>query len=220
MSKSESSKLDIAQLRQEADALYADLVVGVNKVLDAMPKTNTDKDAIIFVGRKFLFDSAVLCGEIIWALNEKRVYLGVIGAKTLLEILINTKYIFIHQCANSDPVWVEKLCREYMDVYGVGDNDRLNGKAVSDRARAVPPEDALTTYKGLCKIAHATKHTRHVVVGSEDTKNDFANDTYIVSLTATINTLGYIATFFGVPQNGEYEERIIKLAQKYPQRVI
>ncbi len=219
MPESEVPKLDVAQLRKDADALYADLVIGINKVLDVMPKTNTDKDAIIFVGRKFLFDSTVLCGEIIWALNEKRVYLGVIGAKTLLEILINTKYIFVHQCAKSDPKWVEKLCREYMDVYGTGENDWLNGKSVTERARSVPPEDALITYKGLCKIAHATKHTRHVVVGTEDTKNDFASDTYVVSLTATVNTLGYIATFFGVPPNNKFEIRVTELARKYPQRV-
>lgn len=209
-----------SQVKADADQLYNDLVKEHNRVLDALPKvTKVEADKSLYVARKFLFDSGKLCGEVLWALGHRRVHLGLIGTKTLVEIEIFTKYIFLHQQIKSDSSWAQRMATVYIDEYGRGQNDHFNNKSVAKLARAVDLPERLETYRGLCKMAHPTIHTRHVVVGTDETLDDFAIDTYVAALATAHNVRSYIETFFKIEPNKEFEEKIVQFRDKYPNRV-
>lgn len=201
-------------INEESGHLYKELLKEHNRVLNFLPKASRDKASrTVFLARKFLFDSGILCGQVLWALNEKKVFLAVIGTKTLIETEINTKYIFLHPHSKSESQWVQEKCDIYIDKYGI-DDDRLNGKSLADRARAIKLDQRYATYKDLCKIAHGTQFTSLVTVRNNGLEM-FSKSTYIEALISANNTRSYIETWRDIETDLTLERGLIQFRDKY-----
>ncbi len=202
-------------IRDESARLYKDVLEEHNRILNLLPKIASDvgPDRPAFLARKLLFDSGRLCGQILWALQERRIFMAVIGTKTLIEIEINTMYIFLHPHAKSDPDWVKNKCDIYMDNYGV-DDDRLDGRSLSERARAMGLDSRLKTYKEICKIAHGTRFTSLVNVRNPSLEM-FSDLTDIEALLSTNNTRSYIETWHGIETNKDLEHKLALFRDTY-----
>ena len=107
-------------------------------------------------------ETAQLSGQVMIALAGGSLLLSLIGIRTLVESLINTKYTFDYP-GKGDPVsWSASICEDYLkrgnDPKAM--KSKLHEKAIKARAQEVELEELYDkTYASLCNYTHLHIHT-------------------------------------------------------------
>lgn len=161
-------------------------------------------------------DSAQLAGQIIRALDSGSTLLALIGLRSLVESLINTKYAFAHPKKANKIAWAHQVCNDYFER---GNNpkawkSKLNEETVAKRAMEVEEAEIHEkTYVGLCNYTHMLVHTG--LPNNPERFEDLTRNGYVTTLTTLHDIREHIRTHFGINGWAAHEQRLADFQKKY-----
>ncbi len=108
----------------------------------------------------FLYSGGNLAGQILRSIQRGDLQLGIVGARTLFEMSVNTEYIFNHPKGTSKPKQ-RKICREIVRLGSISNKKtsvnhvRIDNKSFKDRLVDIGLEKLYkTNYRIMSEWAH------------------------------------------------------------------
>lgn len=159
----DEAMLEAIRLNDRKNQIGTELV----RKIGPLSTKHSPYSSVSAIAKSYILSGCKLSGQIIDAARIGHLLLGIIGMRPLLEMMINSTYIFNNPKHKRDKGHMRKVCRDILRTTnqkrGRVVHSRINGKGVEGRAKEAGLLKLYkTNYRGLSDWCHLTIRTPYI----------------------------------------------------------